>query len=208
MMLRRKRGESKKSADSAGTPGAAAGPAVTRPGDMQPSSRTAATREKTTMRDRDTLSSNAPKAGGAVLSEDTELSGSLTFKNTLRIDGKFDGDIQSPGTIRVGKSGQVNAEITVGNATIEGKVNGNITAKGKVELLSTAQVTGDIKAERLAISEGMIFVGKCEVNPAKSKIEVLETEASQAAADNIEKDPGSESHQKEQRALFSADVGK
>ena len=205
MILRRKRGESKKSADSAGTPGAAVKSAVTRPEDTK---KTVATREKTTMRDRDIISSNAPKAGGAVLSEDTELSGSLTFKNTLRIDGKFDGDIQSPGTIRVGKSGEVKAEITVGNATIEGKVNGNITARGKVELLSTAQVVGDIKAERLAISEGVIFVGKCEVNPAKSKIEVLEPEASEAAADNLEEDPGSESPKKEQRALFSADVGK
>ncbi len=113
---------------------------------------------------------------GTVLSNDAEFNGCLTFKTNLRIDGKFEGEINSLGTVHVGPEGDVKAEVNVGNSVVEGKITGNITAKDKLELRSTAKLFGDIKAARLVINEGVIFVGKCEVNPSENKIEVLRPE--------------------------------
>ena len=113
---------------------------------------------------------------GTVLSNDVEFKGSLSFKSNLRIDGKFEGEINSPGTVHVGQEGDVKAEVNVGNSIVEGKITGNITAKDKLELRSTARLFGDIKAARLVINEGVVFVGKCEVNPSGNKIEVLRPE--------------------------------
>jgi len=112
-------------------------------------------------------------ANGTIFSNDAEFKGSLSFKGNLRIDGKFEGEINSSGTMHVGPDGEVKAEVNVGNSVIEGKLTGNITAQDKIELRSSAKLFGDIKATRLIINEGVVFVGKCEVNPSGSKIEML-----------------------------------
>jgi cytoskeletal protein CcmA (bactofilin family) len=132
-------------------------------------------KETEIMRDKEPVSGIGAVGGSdeTVLSSDVEFKGSLKFKNNLRIDGKFEGDITSPGMLHIGESGQLKGEISVGDASVEGKIHGNIVAGGKVELRSTAQLFGDVKAARLVINEGVTFVGKCDVNPSSSKIEAL-----------------------------------
>ena len=41
----------------------------------------------------------------------------------------------------------------------------------KVELKERAQLIGDLKARTLVIEEGVVFVGKCNVNPDGFKME-------------------------------------
>ncbi|HRZ86355.1 MAG TPA: polymer-forming cytoskeletal protein [bacterium] len=104
------------------------------------------------------------------LCSDVEFKGTISFKDFLRLDGKFEGELNSPGTLIIGENGVVKAEISVGNVIVEGKVYGNITAQDKIELRGAAQLFGDIKATRLVISEGVVFVGKSDVNP-NNKVE-------------------------------------
>lgn len=99
------------------------------------------------------------------LGKDTEFQGTLRFKEGLRIEGRFNGDIASEGHLIVGKTGEVTAEISVGSIIVEGKVNGNIVASDLVELRSTAEMRGDITAAKMKIEEGVIFVGKADVQP-------------------------------------------
>ena len=105
-----------------------------------------------------------------ILGEEVEIKGSLRFSNTLRLDGKIEGEIKSDGAITLGQSGEIKGDMIVGQAKIEGKVQGNISAKQKIELKSKAHVIGDIKASRLSIDDGVTFCGKCEVNPEGKKI--------------------------------------
>ncbi len=106
------------------------------------------------------------------ISPDAEFKGSLKFKDSLRIDGSFEGEIDSQGTLFVGKSGLVKAEIHVGTIVVEGKVEGNVTCDDKVELRSTAKMFGDIQAARLTIAEGVSIVGKCSVTTQKGGPEI------------------------------------
>jgi cytoskeletal protein CcmA (bactofilin family) len=99
------------------------------------------------------------------LSEDTQFSGNLKFDKTLKIEGKFKGDLTSSGTLIIGKSGQVEAEISVGSMIVEGKVSGNVVAEDLVDLRSTAQLFGDVTASKLKIEEGVVFVGHADVQP-------------------------------------------
>jgi cytoskeletal protein CcmA (bactofilin family) len=99
------------------------------------------------------------------LCSDVEFKGAISFKDFLRLDGKFEGELTSQGTLIIGENGVVKAEINVGNIIVEGKVYGNITAQDKIELRGNAQLFGDIKGTRLVISEGVVFVGKSDVNP-------------------------------------------
>ena len=103
---------------------------------------------------------------------DVEIKGTIKFSNILKIDGKFEGEmITNEGDVIVGKTGSIKANIKVKNAIIEGHVDGNIVASEKVELKERAQLIGDLKARTLVIEEGVVFVGKCNVNPDGFKME-------------------------------------
>lgn len=103
------------------------------------------------------------------LGKDTEFEGTLKFKDGLRIEGKFNGDISTDGYLIIGDTGQVTAEISVGSIIVEGKVTGNIQAKDLVELRSSAEMRGDISASKLKIEEGVVFVGKSDVQPRDNR---------------------------------------
>ena len=50
-------------------------------------------------------------------------------------------------------------------------MDGNIKASDRVELKQKAQLIGDLQAKVLVIEEGVVFVGKCNVNPEGVKAE-------------------------------------
>lgn len=103
------------------------------------------------------------------LGPDTEFEGTLKFKHTLRIEGKFKGNITTEGHVTVTETGNVQAEVRAGAMTIAGKVVGNITADDLVDLQSTADMRGDIKSSKLRIEEGVVFVGHTDVMPKEHR---------------------------------------
>jgi cytoskeletal protein CcmA (bactofilin family) len=106
------------------------------------------------------------------LTSDADIKGTIKFGEAMRIDGKFEGElIADNGELTVGKTGSVKANIKVKNAVIEGRVDGNIKASDKIELKQKAQLIGDLQAKILVIEEGVVFVGKCNVNPEGVKAE-------------------------------------
>ena len=101
------------------------------------------------------------------LSSDVEIKGNLKFSGELTFEGKLDGEIQTDGTLHLGDTAVINGDINAQIVVVRGKVNGNITAKEKIDIKSKAEIFGDIRAAKLAIEEGVTFVGKTEVNPNK-----------------------------------------
>jgi cytoskeletal protein CcmA (bactofilin family) len=102
-----------------------------------------------------------------VLGSDVEIKGNIKFTGELTFDGKLEGEVQTDGTLTLGESAVVNGNITAQIVVVRGKVNGNINAKDKIEIKAKAELFGDIRAAKLAIEEGVTFVGKTEVNPNK-----------------------------------------
>ena len=84
----------------------------------------------------------------------------------MRIDGKLDGELNCNGDAVVGKSATIKGNLSVNSISIEGAINGNVVAKDRIEMKSSARVTGDIKAKRLSVEDGVTFIGKSEVNPS------------------------------------------
>ena len=100
-----------------------------------------------------------------LLENGTNFKGDLTFEGRVRIDGKFEGNINSKEALEIGENAVVDAEIHVGKIVISGKVSGNINAVESVEISSKAQVHGNIKlsGNKLTIHEGAVFSGGCEM---------------------------------------------
>lgn len=114
------------------------------------------------------LPTEATKLSAVTLGADVEFKGSLSFKDRLCINGKFEGDLNSEGGLLVvGRNAEIKAEIKVGNLVSEGKIFGNTIVSDKVELRSPAQVFGDIQAARFSVEEGVVFVGNANINPGE-----------------------------------------
>jgi cytoskeletal protein CcmA (bactofilin family) len=118
------------------------------------------------------VGSTSPGGFNAILDRGSEFEGKLTFEGTVRIDGKFKGEIFSDANLVVGESGKVEADIHVGSISISGEVKGNITAKTKVEIPPPAVVHGNIQTPSLLIEEGSFFEGSCamEKGPGAKKV--------------------------------------
>jgi cytoskeletal protein CcmA (bactofilin family) len=112
------------------------------------------------------------KAISAILSSDAEIEGTIKFEEIMRIDGNVNGKISTEkGELVVSESGIVNATITTKSAVIEGRVDGNIIASDKVVLKQKAHLVGDLQAKILVIEKGVVFVGRCNVNPEGVKFD-------------------------------------
>lgn len=99
----------------------------------------------------------------SILGQGCRIKGDIELQGTIRIDGKFEGQIKCPETLIIGKSGEVRADATVKNAVIGGKLIGNIVASNKIELQTGSHVEGDIQTSRLVIDEGVFFEGTCKM---------------------------------------------
>ncbi len=99
----------------------------------------------------------------SILGQGCKVKGDIELQGTIRIDGDFDGSIECPETLIIGKSGVVKASVKVKNAIIGGKLVGNISASNKIELQTGSHVEGDIQTARLVIDEGVFFEGNCKM---------------------------------------------
>jgi cytoskeletal protein CcmA (bactofilin family) len=97
------------------------------------------------------------------LDRDIDLTGEMSFKETLRIDGKFQGNVRKGKCLVIGETAEVNAEIDVDQIFVSGHVQGKIRARERVELHRTARVEAEIQTKALIIEEGAHFEGQCSM---------------------------------------------
>lgn len=107
------------------------------------------------------------------LGKETNFNGLMRFKDSLKIDGKFQGEIISNGFLYIESGAVVKANIKVGSIIIGGVVRGNVEAIEKLEMLTTGQVFGNIRTAKLKIADGVVFDGKCEMIKNPESIEVF-----------------------------------
>jgi cytoskeletal protein CcmA (bactofilin family) len=106
---------------------------------------------------------NKKRTDEKILDVDASMQGSLNFKDpvNLRINGKFDGNLQTQGNLTIGHHAVVIADIVGDTIIVAGRVKGNITAKKNLIIQASAVIEGDIYPAKLSIAEGGIFKGSC-----------------------------------------------
>lgn len=94
-----------------------------------------------------------------------EMQGTLSFSDpvNLRINGVFNGTLQTKGTLTIGETATVDAKITGENIVIAGKVKGDVLASKMLVLMPCSEVVGNISTPKLNIVEGAVFEGKCQM---------------------------------------------
>lgn len=115
-----------------------------------------------------------------VLCQGSSFKGILSFENSLKIDGIFEGNIDSPGFLFIDATGCVKGDIKAGTVVIEGEVQGDIEASNMVELFSTGKVIGNIHSKNLIkIAEGATYEGRCDMIKSHSMLNIFATETAQ-----------------------------
>jgi cytoskeletal protein CcmA (bactofilin family) len=104
----------------------------------------------------------------AFLGKDTEFEGKLSFGGTVRIDGRFKGEINSDGTLMVGETAVIEAEVQVSHIVISGEIRGNVLAAKRVEIHAPGKVFGNICAPTVVMDEGVVFEGSCSMQEART----------------------------------------
>jgi len=107
------------------------------------------------------------------LGKETSFNGVLRFKESLKIDGTFEGQIESPGFLYIENGATVKADIKVGSVVVGGVVRGNIEASERLEMLTTGKVFGNIRTAKLNIADGVVFEGKCEMIKNPDKLDIF-----------------------------------
>ena len=118
-------------------------------------------------------SSNSSSGGGggmgnltAFIDQGSEFEGKLSFKDTVRIDGNFSGEISSDNTLIVGESGQIQATIHSVCVVVSGLVEGDVHASEEIMLHKTAVVNGNLESPIIMMEEGAQLNGSVRMGRA------------------------------------------
>ncbi len=96
----------------------------------------------------------------AFIDQGSEFEGKLSFKDTVRIDGCFRGEIASENTLVVGETGEIFASVRSCTVVIAGSVTGDVVASDRLVLEKTARVDGDVTAGSLQMEDGASLNGR------------------------------------------------
>ena len=90
--------------------------------------------------------------------------GLLGFEGTVCIDGKFEGQVDTIGTLIIGEAGEIIADIDAGTVICKGKVKGDVTATTKVEMHPLSKIIGNVKSPSLSIEIGAKVEGSIDMS--------------------------------------------
>ena len=106
----------------------------------------------------------------ACLGATLTIEGEITSEEDLQIDGKVQGPISLQGRrLTVGRTAELDSEVTAGEVIVYGKVTGNLHARDRVEIKKNGSVFGNITTTRVSIEDGADFKGRMEIDRPKPK---------------------------------------
>src|SRR5437870_13427369 len=105
-----------------------------------------------------------PQELNALLGKGSSFEGKLLFEGSVRIDGKFTGEILSSDLLIIGEGAEVKGDVAVGTLVIVGDYNGNAKAAKSIEIKAPAKVRGTLTTASIVIERGVFFDGQCKMD--------------------------------------------
>jgi cytoskeletal protein CcmA (bactofilin family) len=104
-----------------------------------------------------------------IIGPDASFKGELSFEKGLRLQGKFEGKINTSGRLHIAREAKMQADVEATAIIVEGEVKGNLSASDRIELKASARYEGDLRASKLVVDEGAAFNGHVSVGGDMSK---------------------------------------
>jgi cytoskeletal protein CcmA (bactofilin family) len=107
-----------------------------------------------------------------VVGEGSILEGKVIVAEGIRVDGVVTGRLEVGGNIRIGRTGQVVANVICGkDGVVAGRVEGDLVCKGEIRLEASAVVLGDVSGGTLVVEDGAVLRGLISVGNIEESIE-------------------------------------
>ena len=116
-----------------------------------------------------------PPEINTLLGEGAVFKGELSFSGAVRIDGTFDGRVQSPeASLIIGPKGAVSGELDLQELVVLGRYEGTARVSGLTHLVSGSSssveiTTGHLMVEQGAILNGTVQMGGSEKTPKRHR---------------------------------------
>lgn len=98
-----------------------------------------------------------------MISEGSDVKGTIKSKNDIRVAGRIDGEAVSEGKLIITSTGIVDGNVKSAEADIAGKIEGEIHVSNKLILRQSAIINGDIYTKALIVEEGAQMNGACKM---------------------------------------------
>lgn len=105
----------------------------------------------------------------SVIGPGSIFEGKFYISGSLKIDGKFEGEIKTEDALVVGETGKVKTNISAKDVVIAGTMIGNIAAENEVRLEKSGKLLGDINAPVLYIQPGVVAQGVINITGGQKK---------------------------------------
>jgi cytoskeletal protein CcmA (bactofilin family) len=94
---------------------------------------------------------------------DAVFKGQLQFDKSVRLLGRFEGEINSKGELVIAEGAKLTGEVKADTICVNGEVQGNLNAASRVQLSGSARLEGDLETTRLEVADGAVLVGRVSV---------------------------------------------
>jgi len=98
----------------------------------------------------------------SLIAADITIEGKIEGGGTVRIAGKFKGDVNVQGDLTIESGAKLTGSVRADKVTIAGELEGNVEEASLVNLLETGVVIGDIRAGSLSVAVGARVRGQAE----------------------------------------------
>ncbi len=105
----------------------------------------------------------------SVIGEGSVFEGKFYIAGSLKIDGKFEGEIRTEEALVVGETGKVKTNIAAREVILSGTLIGDINAREDVKISATGRMLGDINAPNLHLAEGVVLSGTVNITGGQKK---------------------------------------
>ncbi|MDH5720867.1 MAG: polymer-forming cytoskeletal protein [Spirochaetia bacterium] len=105
----------------------------------------------------------------SIIGEGSVFEGKFYISGSLRIDGKFEGEIKTDETLFVGETGKVKTDIQAKEVILSGTLIGDIQADHEVRLTETGRMLGNIVSPSLQLAKGVVIKGSINITGGQKK---------------------------------------
>jgi len=109
------------------------------------------------------LAAPAPVEREPVVGPGARFEGTLAFRGEARVEGEVEGTVLARGTLHVAPGARVRARVEAFELVVAGTVEGDVVAPRRVALLAGARLLGDVRTGSLALADGSLLEGRCEM---------------------------------------------
>ena len=110
-----------------------------------------------------------PPAKESLIAADITIEGKIEGGGSVRIAGKFKGDVSVQGDLTVEAGAKLTGSVRANKVTIAGELEGNVDEASHVDLLASGVVIGDLKTGTLTVAAGARMRGQAECGWGEGK---------------------------------------